>query len=324
MALRDEAAREVVIVVAFVGPGGSGKQTTLQGLYRLAEAAGCRLGTWRQDGQLVGFDYWPQPERRRGDDGVRLMLRTLTGPVGWTSGSEDLQSVLEAADALVVTVDPTQLPHLRTLQTHLQLRLRDFDRWPLIVQVNKVVTGNAPTVPAFKQAPRLATDALSGEGLEALRATVETDLLDRALRNLRNPPAPSPEVQPDLGLSALFATVTAHPPAVEPASKRAAVLKQARSALDERKPEAALALLAGMHGSTEARRLRLEAFTQAGQEAELRTELDAAVTEWTQPGQAVSAEDFESLLACAKRLADVRLTKRIENALDRLRSTDAL
>src|SRR5688572_1138618 len=102
MALFDEDRNDVVLVVTFLGPAGSGKRPTLSALHSRSEAAGQIVVPWEEEDSIVRFEYRPNTDRRHKSRGVRLMLQTLTGPVKWSGGKSKVDDTLDFLDVIVV------------------------------------------------------------------------------------------------------------------------------------------------------------------------------------------------------------------------------
>ncbi|MEN9580027.1 MAG: hypothetical protein RJA70_3036 [Pseudomonadota bacterium] len=177
-------SREVSAKIVYVGPGLSGKTTSLQYVHsRLnTDRRGQLISLSTEEDRTLFFDFLPVKIPRVNGLGVRLQLYTVPGQVFYAATRE---LVLKGADGVVFVADSqaarqeANQESLQGVEAHLKEQGANLETFPLIIQYNKQDLHSALPVEELRATlnprgvPDFATSAVNGEGVvEALRAAV--------------------------------------------------------------------------------------------------------------------------------------------------------
>jgi signal recognition particle receptor subunit beta len=177
-------SREVSAKIVYVGPGLSGKTTSLQHVHsRLNQEARSELVSLATDeDRTLFFDFLPLRIPRVNGLGVRLQLYTVPGQVFYAATRK---LVLNGADGIVFVADAQRARREANVEAlngafeHLRDTGVDLDRFPVVFQYNKQDLGELLEERTLQRdlnprsLPHFLTVATEGTGvLEALRAAV--------------------------------------------------------------------------------------------------------------------------------------------------------
>jgi signal recognition particle receptor subunit beta len=312
--LVDHEAGDAVIVVAFVGASGSGKQTTLRRLCDRASARNeifCDWETSEDSDTVVSFEYRPRDARPTGSLGTRLLLRGATG-----LAFDTRRTVLACADIIVFVADSdAQRWEImdavsemvsealegasRPIPVGFQLNKRDAARPIPVARLRKRLNiGSRPVV---------ETSAATKRGIAALAKLIEGPLLEEAQRSLLAhaliEDTVSKVMAPIDSLAADITTLmsTGHDTPIFQA------LGRGKAALDAGRYSEAAAhareALAGGLGHIEARLLLIDALLRGGDRGAAMHEVEATAAAWLELTPArTPPEDWDRLIGFVDEL----------------------
>lgn len=177
-------SREVSAKLVYVGPGLSGKTTSLQYVHsRLgADRKGQLISLATEEDRTLFFDFLPIKIPRVNGLGVRLQLYTVPGQVFYAATRE---LVLKGADGVVFVADSqaarqdANVESMQGMEGHLRANGVNVETFPLVIQYNKQDLPNAMPTAELRAllnprgVPDFATSAVNGDGVvDALRAAV--------------------------------------------------------------------------------------------------------------------------------------------------------
>jgi mutual gliding-motility protein MglA len=196
-------SREVSAKIVYVGPGLSGKTTSLQYVHsKLNQESRSELVSLATDeDRTLFFDFLPLRIPRVNGLGVRLQLYTVPGQVFYAATRK---LVLNGADGVVFVADAQRarrdanIESLHGTLEHLRDNGVDLDRFPMVFQYNKQDLNEILDERILERdlnpqhLPQFLTVATEGTGvLEALRAAVRA-----VIGSLRDRTAAQPTERP--------------------------------------------------------------------------------------------------------------------------------
>ncbi len=188
MALINHAKKEINAKIVYAGPGGAGKESSLQFIYRkLKTEFRSPLKSARlQDDSMLFFDFMPPSEGSVQGYSVRFHLYTLPGEL---TDTVSWKMLLKGVDGIVFVADLTadRLGQDRASLDQLQELLGGYQKGvsslPFVVQANKRDCAEAVSLDELCQTigradlPLVPASALNGEGvLESLFQVVKAIL----------------------------------------------------------------------------------------------------------------------------------------------------
>lgn len=184
MSIINPLSREVSAKIVYVGPGLSGKTTSLQYIHSClnAESRSELVSLATDEDRTLFFDFLPLRIPRVNGLGVRLQLYTVPGQVFYAATRK---LVLNGADGIVFVADAQRarrdanVESLNAAIEHLDASDVDLERFPIVFQYNKQDLDDLLDEATLgrdlnpKRRPHFSTVATDGKGvLEALRAAV--------------------------------------------------------------------------------------------------------------------------------------------------------
>jgi signal recognition particle receptor subunit beta len=179
-------SREVSAKIVYVGPGLSGKTTSLQYIHSCLnnESRSELVSLSTDEDRTLFFDFLPLRIPRVNGLGVRLQLYTVPGQVFYAATRK---LVLNGADGIVFVADAQRarrdanVESLNAALDHLDASDVDLDRFPVVFQYNKQDLEDLLDESTLerdlnpKHRPHFSTIATDGTGvLETLRAAVRS------------------------------------------------------------------------------------------------------------------------------------------------------
>lgn len=177
-------AKELSAKIVYVGPGLSGKTTSLQYIHsRLSpDHRSDLLSLATEDDRTLFFDFLPLRIPRIDGLGVRLQLYTVPGQVFYAATRK---LVLDGADGVVFVADAQRarreanIESLTSMQEHLVEKGVQLEKFPLVLQYNKQDLDDRLEDDELREdlnprgVPEFRSTARTGEGVvEALRSAV--------------------------------------------------------------------------------------------------------------------------------------------------------
>lgn len=177
-------SREVSAKIVYVGPGLSGKTTSLQHIHaRLSsDKRGALVSLATEEDRTLYFDFLPIRVPKVNGLGVRLHLYTVPGQVFYAATRK---LVLNGADGVVFVADAQRarrdanIESLTNAELYLEEGGMDLSRFPLVFQYNKQDLSDLLTQKELhadlnrRGSPEFLSTATTGTGvLEALREIV--------------------------------------------------------------------------------------------------------------------------------------------------------